>query len=58
MVKPRRGSGADSIHRANDAEEAAFFARYLADKDPMVQKLMDGDGVLDRLPERHARAAA
>ncbi len=43
MLKPRRGSGADSIHRANDAEEAAFFARYLADKAPMVQKLMDGE---------------
>ena len=42
MLKPRRGSGADSIHRANDAEEAAFFARYLSDKDPMVQRLMDG----------------
>jgi carbamoyl-phosphate synthase large subunit len=42
MLKPRRGSGADSIHRADDAEEAAFFARYLRDKDPMVQRLMDG----------------
>ena len=42
MLKPRRGSGADSIHRANDADEAAFFARYLRDKDPMVQRLMDG----------------
>ena len=42
MVKPRRGSGADSIHRANDAEEAAFFCRYLRDKSPMVQRLMDG----------------
>jgi carbamoyl-phosphate synthase large subunit len=42
MVKPRRGSGAESIHRAADADEAAFFVRYLADKTPMVQKLMDG----------------
>jgi carbamoyl-phosphate synthase large subunit len=42
MLKPRRGSGADSIHRANDPDEAAFFARYLREKDPMVQRLMDG----------------
>ena len=42
MVKPRRGSGADAIHPARDAEEAAFFCRYVADKDPMVQRLMDG----------------
>ena len=42
MVKPRRGSGAESIHRARDAEEAAFFTRYLRDKDVMVQRLMDG----------------
>ncbi len=42
MVKPRRGSGADSIHLARDAEEAAFFTRYVADKLPMVQKRMDG----------------
>jgi carbamoyl-phosphate synthase large subunit len=42
MVKPRRGSGADAIHRANDPDEAAFFCRYLRDKQPMVQRLMDG----------------
>jgi carbamoyl-phosphate synthase large subunit len=42
MLKPRRGSGADSIFKAHDAEEAAFFARYLRDKDPMVQRFMDG----------------
>ena len=42
MVKPRRGSGADAIHPARDAEEAVFFCRYIADKDPMVQRLMDG----------------
>jgi carbamoyl-phosphate synthase large subunit len=42
MVKPRRGSGADAIHPARDAEEAAFFCRYIADKAPMVQRLMDG----------------
>ena len=42
MVKPRRGSGAEGIHVARDAEEAAFFCRYAADADPMVQRRMDG----------------
>ena len=42
MLKPRRGSGAEAIHVARDAEEAAFFARYLRDHDPMVQRRMDG----------------
>jgi carbamoyl-phosphate synthase large subunit len=41
MVKPRRGSGARSIHPARDAAEAAFFVRYV-DEPVMVQKLMDG----------------
>jgi carbamoyl-phosphate synthase large subunit len=41
MVKPRRGSGARSIHRADDAPAAEFFAGYV--KEPtMVQRLMDG----------------
>jgi carbamoyl-phosphate synthase large subunit len=41
MVKPRRGSGARSIHLAHDADEAAFFVRYV--KEPtMVQRAMDG----------------
>jgi len=39
MVKPRRGSGARSIHLAHDAEEAAFFVRYV--KEPtMLQQWM------------------
>jgi carbamoyl-phosphate synthase large subunit len=42
MIKPRRGSGAESIFLARDAGEAAFFTRYSADKDPMVQRRMDG----------------
>jgi carbamoyl-phosphate synthase large subunit len=41
MVKPRRGSGARSIHRVDDAEAAAFMVRYIAEP-AMVQKLMDG----------------
>jgi carbamoyl-phosphate synthase large subunit len=41
MVKPRQGSGARSIHRADDARAAEFFVDYV--KEPtMVQKLMDG----------------
>jgi carbamoyl-phosphate synthase large subunit len=41
MVKPRQGSGARSIHRADDAAAAAFFVDYV--KEPtMVQKLMNG----------------
>jgi carbamoyl-phosphate synthase large subunit len=41
MVKPRQGSGARSIHRAEDARAAEFFVEYV--KEPtMVQWLMDG----------------
>jgi carbamoyl-phosphate synthase large subunit len=41
MVKPRRGSGARSIHPAADAEQVDFFVRYV-DEPVMVQKLMQG----------------
>ncbi len=41
MVKPRQGSGARSIHRADDARAAAFFVDYV-DEPTMVQRLMDG----------------
>jgi carbamoyl-phosphate synthase large subunit len=41
MVKPRRGSGARSIHAAADRDEMEFFVRYI--KEPvMVQRLMGG----------------
>jgi carbamoyl-phosphate synthase large subunit len=41
MVKPRRGSGARSIHPAADRAEMDFFVGYV--KEPvMIQKLMDG----------------
>lgn len=41
MVKPRRGSGARSIHPAADRREMEFFIRYV--KEPvMVQRLMGG----------------
>lgn len=41
MVKPRQGSGARSIHRADDPSAAEFFLDYV--KEPtMVQRYMDG----------------
>jgi carbamoyl-phosphate synthase large subunit len=55
MVKPRRGSGARSIHPARDAREAAFFCRYV-DEPVMVQKLMDGpEFSIDTLSDRDGR---
>ena len=55
MVKPRRGSGARSIHPARDADEAAFFCRYV-DEPVMVQKLMDGpEFSIDTLSDRDGR---
>src|SRR5436309_2728448 len=41
LVKPRKGSGARSIHRADDAAAAEFFVRYV-DEPTMVQRFMDG----------------
>ncbi len=41
LVKPRRGSGARSIHRADDARAAEFFCGYV-NEPVMVQRLMDG----------------
>jgi carbamoyl-phosphate synthase large subunit len=41
MIKPRRGSGARSIHASADAEAADFFVRYV-EEPTMVQRLMDG----------------
>ncbi|CAN5258579.1 ATP-grasp domain-containing protein [soil metagenome] len=41
MVKPRRGSGARSIHPAADPAEMMFFVRYVQEP-VMIQKLMDG----------------
>jgi len=49
MVKPRRGSGARSIHLARDRAEKNFFVRYVAGGRPgyegepvMVQRAMGG----------------
>src|SRR5439155_24756586 len=41
QVKPRRGSGARSIHAARDAAQAAFFVDYV-EEPVMIQRLMDG----------------
>jgi carbamoyl-phosphate synthase large subunit len=41
MVKPRRGSGARSIHRARDSSQARFFAGYVSEP-TMVQRAMGG----------------
>src|SRR5947209_6231084 len=41
LVKPRRGSGARSIHRADDARAAEFFVEYVREP-TMIQRLMDG----------------
>jgi carbamoyl-phosphate synthase large subunit len=55
MVKPRRGSGARSIHRADDAEAANFFCRYVSEP-VMVQRLMDGpEFSIDCLSDVEAR---
>ena len=55
MVKPRRGSGARSIHLARDAAQAAFFSDYV-DEPVMVQRLMDGPELsIDCLGDLHGR---
>jgi carbamoyl-phosphate synthase large subunit len=41
MIKPRWGSGARSIHRADDAPAADFFVGYIREP-TMVQRFMDG----------------
>jgi carbamoyl-phosphate synthase large subunit len=41
MVKPRRGSGARSIHLARDPAEATFFIGYV-EEPTMVQRAMGG----------------
>jgi carbamoyl-phosphate synthase large subunit len=41
LVKPRKGSGARSIHRADDGQAAEFFVRYVREP-AMVQRLMQG----------------
>jgi len=55
MVKPRRGSGARSIHPAADRAQKDFFVDYV-DEPMMVQKLMDGpEFSIDILCDRDGR---
>jgi carbamoyl-phosphate synthase large subunit len=68
MVKPRRGSGARSIHLARDRAEKDFFVRYLTGEHParrasdqaaepvMVQRAMGGPELsIDCLGDRDGR---
>jgi carbamoyl-phosphate synthase large subunit len=41
MVKPRQGSGARSIHRAEDPSQARFFVDYIPEP-TMIQRAMGG----------------
>ena len=41
MIKPRQGSGARSIHRADDQRAAEFFVDYVPEP-TMIQHMMDG----------------
>jgi carbamoyl-phosphate synthase large subunit len=55
MVKPRRGSGARSIHRADDALAAEFFVDYVPEP-TMIQRFMDGpEFSIDALGDREGR---
>jgi len=55
MVKPRRGSGARSIHLARDAGEARFFVAYVSEP-TMVQRAMNGPELsIDCLGDRDGR---
>ena len=55
MVKPRRGSGARSIHRAADPAQARFFIDYV-DEPVMVQRAMGGPELsIDCLGDLHGR---
>lgn len=55
MVKPRRGSGARSIHFARDPREAEFFAGYVQEP-VMLQWAMDGpEFSVDCLGDRDGR---
>ena len=55
MVKPRRGSGARSIHLARDPAEARFFVDYVPEP-TMVQRAMGGPELsIDCLGDRDGR---
>ena len=55
MIKPRRGSGARSIHLARDPRQARFFIDYVAEP-TMVQRAMNGPELsIDCLGDREGR---
>ncbi len=55
MIKPRRGSGARSIHRADDRRAAEFFVEYVREE-TMVQRFMDGpEFSIDALCDQRGR---
>ena len=55
MIKPRRGSGARSIHLAHDAQQARFFIDYVQEP-TMVQRAMDGPEIsIDCLGNREGQ---
>jgi carbamoyl-phosphate synthase large subunit len=55
MVKPRRGSGARSIHLAADPSQARFFVDYTREP-TMIQRAMDGPELsIDCLGDRDGR---
>jgi carbamoyl-phosphate synthase large subunit len=55
MVKPRQGSGARSIHRADDRAAAEFFVDYVREP-TMIQRFMDGPELsIDTLSDLDAR---
>ncbi len=55
MVKPRRGSGARSIHLAHDPAQARFFAGYVSEP-VMIQRAMGGPELsIDCLGDRSGR---
>ncbi len=55
MVKPRRGSGARSIHLARDCAQARFFVDYV-DEPTMIQRAMSGPELsIDCLGDRDGR---
>jgi carbamoyl-phosphate synthase large subunit len=55
MVKPRRGSGARSIHLAHDPVQARFFVDYVHEP-AMIQRAMNGPELsIDCLGDRNGR---